>query len=107
MVEQRQKNVTKPELYERLMDRLGMALDAAKTAGRLRDERPVELELRGLSPAEFKLVKAYLDRSERETHGCLSQAVKQLDATHSAKVIWLKDKAPRKDTVKVRALQAK
>ena len=107
MVEQQQRNVTKPELYERLMDRLGIALDAAKTAARLRDERPLELELRGLSPAEFKLVKAYLDRSERETHGCLSQAVKQLDATHSAKVIWLKDKAPRKDTVKVRALQAK
>ena len=107
MVEQQQRNVTKPELYERLMDRLGMALDAAKTADRLRDERPLELELRGLSPAEFKLVKAYLDRSERETHGCLSQAVKQLDATHSAKVIWLKDKAPRKDTVKVHALRAK
>ncbi|MBP5947110.1 MULTISPECIES: hypothetical protein [Pseudomonas] len=107
MVEQQQRNITKPELYERLMDRLGMALDAAKTADRLRDERPLELELRGLSPAEFKLVKAYLDRSERETHGCLSQAVKQLDATHSAKVIWLKDKAPRKDTVKVRALRAK
>ena len=107
MVEQQQRNVTKPELYERLMDRLGIALDAAKTADRLRDERPLELELRGLSPAEFKLVKAYLDRSERETHGCLSQAVKQLDATHSAKVIWLKDKAPRKDTVKVHALRAK
>ena len=53
MVEQRQKNVTKPELYERLIDRLGMALDAVKTADRLRDERPLELELRGLSPAEF------------------------------------------------------
>ena len=107
MVEQRKKKVTKPELYERLIDRLGVALDTLKTADRLRDERPLELELRGLSPAEFKLVKAYLDRSERETHGCLSQAVKQLDAAHSAKVIWLKDKAPRKDTVKVRALQAK
>lgn len=40
MVEQQQRNVTKPELYERLMNRLGMALDAAKTADRLRDERP-------------------------------------------------------------------
>ena len=78
MVEQRKKNVTKPELYERLIDRLGVALDTLKTADRLRDERPLELELRGLSPAEFKLVKAYLDRSERETHGCLSQAVKQI-----------------------------
>ena len=54
-----------------------------------------------------ELVKAYLDRSERETQGCLSQAVKQLDATHSAKVIWLKDKAPRRDTGKVRSVQAK
>ncbi|VVM78256.1 hypothetical protein PS662_02179 [Pseudomonas fluorescens] len=93
MVESQQK-VTKPELYERLIDRLGMALDAAKTADRLRDERPLELELRGLSPAEFALVKAYLDRSERETHGCLSEAVKQLDAPRSAKIIWLKDKVP-------------
>jgi hypothetical protein len=33
--------------------------------------------------------------------------VKQLDAAHSAKVIWLKDKAPGRDTVKVRAVQAK
>ncbi|WP_434595249.1 hypothetical protein J3Q09_04105 [Pseudomonas sp. R4-83] len=107
MVEQRQKNVTKPELYERLIDRLGMALDAVKTADRLRDERPLELELRGLSPAEFKLVKAYLDRSEREMQGCLSQAVKQLDAAHSAKVIWLKDRAPGKDAVKVRSSRAR
>jgi hypothetical protein len=33
--------------------------------------------------------------------------VKQLDAAHSAKVIWLKDKAPRRDTGKVRSVQAK
>jgi hypothetical protein len=106
MVESRQK-VTKPELYERLIDRLGMALDAAKTADRLRDERPMELELRGLSPAEFALVKAYLDRSERETQGCLSQAAMQLDAPRSAKIIWLKDKEQGRDTVKVRSLQFK
>jgi len=84
-----------------------MALDAAKTAGRLRDERPLELELRGLSPAEFALVKAYLDRSERETHGCLSEAVKQLDAPRTAKIIWLKDKVAGRDAVKVRSLQCK
>lgn len=102
-----QRKVTKPELYERLIDRLGMALDAAKTAGRLRDERPLELELRGLSPSEFALVKAYLDRSERETHGCLSEAIKQLDAPRSAKVIWLKDVASGRDAAKVRWLQFK
>lgn len=106
MVESRQK-ATKPELYERLIDRLGIALDAAKTAGRLRDERPLELELRGLSPAEFELVRAYLDRSERETQGCLSAAVKQLEAPRSANIIWLKDKVQGRDAVKVRSLQFK
>ena len=44
-----QRTLTKPQLYEGLIDRLGRALDAARTAGRLRDERPLELELRGLS----------------------------------------------------------
>lgn len=58
-----QRKVATPELYEKLIDRLGVALDAARTAGRLRDERPVELELRGLSPAEFELVKAYLEQA--------------------------------------------
>lgn len=100
-----QRKVTKPELYERLIDRLGMALDAAKTAGRLRDERPLELELRGLSAAEFELVRAYLDRSERETQGCLSQALKQLDAPRSAKIIWLKDKQSGREAVKTRSVQ--
>ncbi|MFJ2367170.1 hypothetical protein ACIPIN_26320 [Pseudomonas sp. NPDC087697] len=103
-----QRKVTKPELYEKLIERLGLALDAAKTAGRLRDERPAELELRGLSRAEFELIKAYLDRSEREAQGCLSlEAVKHNDAPRSAKIIWLKDKLPGRDAVKVRSLQVK
>ncbi|POA16873.1 hypothetical protein C1886_24945 [Pseudomonas sp. FW300-N1A1] len=106
MVESQTK-VTKPELYEKLIDRLGVALDAAKTAGRLRDERPLELELRGLSRAEFELIKAYLDRSEREAHGVLSEAVKHNDAPRSAKIIWLKDKVPGSDAVKVRSLRVK
>ena len=56
-----QRIVTTPDIYEGLIDRLGRALDAARTAGRLRDERPVELELRGLSRAELELIKAYLE----------------------------------------------
>lgn len=106
MVESQTK-VTKPELYEKLIDRLGVALDAAKTAGRLRDERPLELELRGLSRAEFELIKAYLDRSEREAHGVLSEVVKHNDTPRSAKVIWLKDKVPGSGAVKVRSLRVK
>ena len=47
-----QRKEIKSEVYERLIDRLSVALDSAKTAVRLRDECPVELELRGLSRAE-------------------------------------------------------
>jgi len=49
-------------LYERLLQRLALALDEADTAERLRDECPVELELRGLSGAELELIRAYLDQ---------------------------------------------
>jgi hypothetical protein len=102
-----QRKVTKPELYERLIDRLGLALDAAKAAGRLRDERPAELELRGLSRAEFELIKAYLDRSEREAHSNVLEAIRQKEAPRSAKIIWLRGKAPVGDAGKVRSLHFK
>ncbi|MDR6960318.1 hypothetical protein J2W43_004319 [Pseudomonas brassicacearum] len=102
-----QRKVTTPELYEKLIDRLGAALDAARTAGHLRDERPAELELRGLSPAEFELVKAYLEQVGHQTPASGAQAVKRLDVPRSAKVVWLKDRSPDKDAVKIRSLQFK
>lgn len=102
-----QTKITKPELYEKLIDRLGLALDTVKTAGRLRDEWPLELELRGLSRAEFELIKAYLDRNECEAQGSVLAAVKHKDAPRSAQIIWLKDKAPGRDAVKVRSLLVK
>jgi len=46
-----QLTASKPELYERLIDRLGLALEVARTSVRLRDEMPAELELRDLSDA--------------------------------------------------------
>jgi len=107
MVESQLKVPTTPELYEKLIDRLGMALDAARTAGRLRDERPAELELRGLSPAEFELVKAYLEQAGHQAPISGVQSDKRLDAPRSAKVVWLKDRAPDKGVVKVRSLQFK
>ncbi|MBM7061409.1 hypothetical protein JQX08_11905 [Pseudomonas sp. UL073] len=48
-------------LYERLLQRLALALDEADTALRLRDESSGELELRGLSSAEVAFIHAYLD----------------------------------------------
>lgn len=49
-------------LYERLLQRLALALEEADTATRLHDAPPDELELRGLTPAELELIRAYLDR---------------------------------------------
>ncbi|MCO7611882.1 hypothetical protein C3L29_026740 [Pseudomonas sp. MWU12-2534b] len=101
-----QRKVTEPEVYERLLNRLALALDALKTADRLRDERPVELELRGLSSAEFELIRAYLARSQREMQISLPGDWQQ-EAPRSAKIIWLKDQAPVKESVKVRSHQCK
>ena len=72
-----QRSVATSQVYERLIDRLSVALDSAKTAVQLRDERPVELELRGLSHAEA------IKRSQG--------SVNMQDAPR-AKVIWLKDR---------------
>ncbi len=85
-----QRMLTKPEVYEGLIDRLGRALDVARTAGRLRDERPDELELRGLSPAEFEVIKAYLDLNARPTPQWVA-AVPAREPVRSSKVVWLKD----------------
>lgn len=49
-------------LYERLLHRLAVALDEADSDTRWQNKSPEELELRGLSPAELELIRAYLDR---------------------------------------------
>lgn len=94
--------VTKPDLYERLIDRLGLALEMARTAVRLRNENPAELELRGLSYAEFQLIEAYLDRNEVAAGDAAIARSESTDRSRElaepapvsrplAKVIWLKD----------------
>ena len=49
-------------LYDRLLQRLALALQEADTATRLHQAPPDELELSGLTPAELELIHAYLDR---------------------------------------------
>ena len=56
------REVTGGGLYERLLQRLALALEEADTATRLHQNPPDELELRGLTPAEMELIRAYLDR---------------------------------------------
>jgi hypothetical protein len=97
-----QHTATQPDLYERLIDRLGLALEMAKTAVRLRNEHPAELELRGLSYAEVQFIEAYLDRNEvaveLATHARKGNSNTSRELAESvsasrplAKVIWLKD----------------
>ncbi|HDS1735914.1 MULTISPECIES: hypothetical protein [Pseudomonas] len=85
-----QLSANKPELYERLIDRLGLALEAARTSVRLRDEMPAELELRGLSHAEFEVIKAYLESLPESRNACA--AAHPQPEPSSAKIVWLKDK---------------
>ena len=87
-----QRSVATSQVYERLIDRLSMALDSAKTAVVLRDERPVELELRGLSHAELELINLYLNRIGREADGRSQGSMNERDTRPKAKVIWLKDR---------------
>lgn len=49
-------------LYERLLQRLAMALDEADSLSALSSQPPLELELRGLTAAEMELIRAYLNR---------------------------------------------
>jgi len=101
-----QRTLTKPQVYEGLIDRLGRALDAAKTAGRLRDERPLELELRGLSQAELEVIRVYLEMSERTvTHWLASPPTRE--PASSAKVVWLKDLSAGRGPEKLRSVRFK
>ena len=96
-------HVEKSDLYDRLIDRLGLALDTAKTAVRLRKDAPLELELRGLSHAELQFIEAYLDRSEvvakdlpintASATPIMPREPSQLSrgVQPAANVIWLKD----------------
>ena len=91
-----QRKERKAEVYERLIDRLSVALDSAKTAVRLRNERPAELELRGLSRAELELINVYLNRIGREADERLQGSSTEQKAPQTAKVIWLKDRVKGK-----------
>ena len=81
-------------LYERLLQRLALALEEADTATRLHETPPDELELRGLTPAELELIRAYLDRDLNWLRGWHAAAeelavIEQLPANASKPVARL------------------
>lgn len=110
---ERRHQVEKFDGYDRLINRLGLALDMAKTSVRLRDDSPLELELRGLSPAEYQFIEAYLDRSEDDVREGVPAARNAVLRTlwepsapmraprPAANVIWLKDQCRAKVSAKL------
>ncbi|WP_052393477.1 hypothetical protein [Pseudomonas rhizosphaerae] len=87
-----------PDVYERLIDRLGLALDVARTAVRLRDEKPAELELRGLSRAEYELIDAYLNVCGERA--CVEPPAPAAPVSKaSAKVYWLHERDRRRSPI--------
>lgn len=107
MVESHVKGM-KPELFERLIDRLGLALDVARTSVRLRNEAPAELELRGLSRAEVELINAYLDTMPVGLQaGAVVRDPRDAAPPASNNVVWIKDKAPKRPASKSRSMQFK
>ncbi|TBU90083.1 hypothetical protein [Stutzerimonas kirkiae] len=66
-------------LYERVLQRLATALQDAGDEGT--DER--ELEIHGLTPAEFELIRAYLHRDSQWLSGWHAAAREQAQQAHS------------------------
>lgn len=62
MASVQQRSATHPGIYERLLQRLALALDEADSLRGLSADAPRELELRDLTPAELQLIRAYLER---------------------------------------------
>ena len=91
-----QRTAIKTQVYERLIDRLSVALDSARTAVQLRNEQPVDLELRGLSRAELELINVYLNRMGREADVRPKSSMSEHGPPYKAKVIWLKDRVQGK-----------
>ena len=108
MVESHVKGM-KPELFERLIDRLGLALDVARTSVRLRNEAPAELELRGLSRAEVELINAYLDTMPvgLQAGAVVRDPRDAAPPASNSNVVWIKDKAPKRPASKSRSMQFK
>ncbi len=93
-------------LYERLLQRLALALEEADTANRLHAEPLRELELDGLSPAELELIRAYLNRDLHWLRGWHSAAEElaliQRQPLRSAKAVGGKSMARVKPLMKRR-----
>ncbi|MFP6849903.1 MAG: hypothetical protein VCA57_14480 [Pseudomonas sp.] len=74
-------------LYERLLQRLAMALDEADSLSGLSAQPSRDLELRGLTAAEMELIRAYLDRDLSWLRGwhAAAQEMAQIEHLPSAR----------------------
>jgi hypothetical protein len=71
----KQPQVDEGSLYGRVLQRLALALQEAERTSK--DGAPSELEVRGLTPAEFELIRAYLQQDKRWLSGWHAAAEEQ------------------------------
>lgn len=71
----KQPQVDQSNLYGRVLQRLALALQEAERTSD--DGAPTELEVRGLTPAEFELIRAYLQQDKRWLSGWHAAAEEQ------------------------------
>jgi hypothetical protein len=76
-------------LYERLLQRLAIALDEAGSLSALSAQPPLELELRGLTAAEMELIRAYLERDLDWLRGwhAAAQEMAQIEQLRSSRKV--------------------
>ena len=83
-------------LYERLLQRLAMALDEADSVSGFSAQPPLELELRGLTAAEMELIRAYLDRDFDWLRGwhAAAQEMAQIEQLASSRKVCRSGRKP-------------
>jgi DNA-directed RNA polymerase subunit RPC12/RpoP len=79
----KERQTDKDNLYGRVLQRLTVALEEAeRTAGD--DAGTTELEVGGLTPAEFELIRAYLQQDSQWLSGWHAAAEEQAQLAHQA-----------------------
>ena len=71
-------------LYGRVLQRLTLALEEAERTGNAAGDNGGELEVGGLTPAEFELIRAYLQQDARWLSGWHAAAEEQAQIVRQA-----------------------
>jgi hypothetical protein len=80
----RERQANEGNLYGRVLQRLTLALEEAERATDANDSAATELEVAGLTPAEFDLIRAYLQQDSQWLSGWHAAAEEQAQLVRQA-----------------------